>query len=345
MATLKDVARLAGVGLGTASRVVAGKGSVSSEKMERVRAAIDELQFRPSHMARSLMLGTTQTIGVCIPILSGTFYTPVLQIIDTELRAAGVQMVVAFGSGEGDARTRAMRGIEFLIERGCDGFLLMATPLTEADLARLGAKRERIVVLNHHVDALPGSSFTLDHVLGGRLAARMLLERQHREIAVIAGPGNVTDNIQRIAGFLDELRRADIDPHGVWMGESDFSAAGGRAAARMLLASGRRFTALFCANDETAVGALSCFREAGVGVPSDVSVIAYDDTPSAEYAAPPLTSVHLPWREMTQNGVRQLLNICYGLDHPVLREFPLSVTRRLSLASLPRNATVPERRK
>jgi LacI family transcriptional regulator len=335
MATLKDVARLAGVGLGTASRVVGGKGSVSPAKAEKVRKAIEELQFRPSHAARSLMLGSTQTIGVYIPILAGTFYTPVLGLIDAELRAAGVQMVVAFGSGGGDAHARAMRGIEFLIERGCDGVLVMATPLTEEDVAGLGLKGGKLVIINHSVASIPERCFTLDHRHAGQLAALTLLERNHREIAIIAGPSTVIDSVQRIEGFLAEMENVGIDPLTMWIAESDFSAAGGWRMAKALLESGRKFTALFCANDETAVGALSCFQEAGIRVPHDVSVIGYDDTPSAEYSAPRLTSVHLPWREMTQNGVWQLLNLCYGLGRTVSRDFTIGVTHRFSLSEPP----------
>jgi LacI family transcriptional regulator len=332
MATLKDVAQLAGVGLGTASRVVSGKGVVSPAKAERVRKAIEELRFRPSHAARSLMLGTTQTIGVYIPVMAGTFYTPILQLIDNELRLAGVQMVVAFGSGGGDARARAMRGIEFLVQRGCDGIMVMTTALLEEDLAALGPAGARIVIINHRLPTMPDQCFTLDHRLGGRLAALTLLEHGHRDIAVIAGPSNLDDSVERIEGFLAELEKVGIDPRALWIVESDFSAAGGRQAARALLDSKRAFTALFCANDELAVGALSCFQEAGVRVPHDVSVIGYDDTPSAEYSAPRLTSVHLPWGEMAQNGARQLLNLCYGLGRPVAREFAISVTHRFSLS-------------
>jgi len=333
MATIKQVAHLASVGVATVSRVIGGKGAVSPDVAKRVLKAIEELQYRPSHAARSLQQGTTQTIGVYIPILSGTFYTPILQAIDEELRAAGVQMVVAFGSGGGDAYARAKRGVEFLIERGCDGLLGMALPLLDEDLAALGAKRERIVILNHSVDAIRDQCFTLDHHLGGRLAARTLLERGHREIAVIAGPADLADSVQRLKGFLDEMSSAGIDPRSMWIVESDFTAAGGRHTAKELLHSERRFTAVFCANDEMAIGALSCFQEAGIRVPHDVSVIGYDDTPSADYSAPRLTSVRLPWREITQNGILQLLNLCYGLGHPVERDFEIRVTQRVSVSA------------
>ncbi len=332
MATIKDVARLAGVGLGTASRVVSGKGSVSPATLAKVRQAIEELDFRPSHAARTLLSGSSRMIGVYIPVLSGTFYTPILQIIDNELRAAGLHMVVAFGVGLGDARRQAIEGIEFLMERGCDGLIVMTSALLEEDIAALGAKQAKLVALNHAFDGIPDQCFTVDHSLGGRLAARALLDHKHRDIAVIAGPSSLNDNVARISGFMQELESAGIDTKKMWVAESDFSPAGGWAAAKELVESGRRCTALFCANDEMAVGALSYFQEAGIRVPHDLSVIAYDDTPSAEFSAPRLTSVHMPWREMTQNALSALLNRCYDLKRPVTRNFPISVTLRASLA-------------
>ncbi len=335
MATIKDVARLAGVGLGTASRVVSGKGSVSPATLERVRKAIDELGFRPSHAARALLSGTSRMIGVYIPVLSGTFYTPILQIIDTELRAAGLHMVVAFGVGLGDARRQAIEGIEFLIERGCDGLIMMTSALTDDDLATLGAKQRQLVALNHEFTGIPDQCFTVDHALGGRMAARTLLDHKHRDIGVISGPAALADNVARIDGFMRELESEGIDTGKLWIMESDFSPAGGWAAAKALVESGRNCTALFCANDEMAVGALSYFQEAGISVPRDLSVIGYDDTPSAEFAAPRLASVHMPWREMTLNGLNALLNRCYDLHRPVSRSFPVSVTLRASLAKLP----------
>lgn len=331
MTTIKDVARLAGVGLGTASRVVSGKGSVSPATLAKVQQAIKELDFRPSHAARALLSGSNKMIGVYIPALSGTFYTPILQIIDNELRAAGLHMVVAFGVGLGDARRQAIEGIEFLMERGCDGLIVMTSALLEEDIAALGANQGRLVALNHAFDSIPDQCFTVDHAHAGSMAARALLDHKHRDIAVIAGPSSLLDNVARVSGFMRELESSGIDTKKMWVAESDFSPAGGWAAAKELMESGRRCTALFCANDEMAVGALSYFQEAGIRVPHDLSVIAYDDTPSADFSAPRLTSVHIPWREMTQSGLNELLNRCYDLKRPVTRNFPISITMRASL--------------
>lgn len=331
MATLKDVAQLAGVGLGTASRVVSGKGAVSPKTLARVRKAIEELDFQPSHAARSLMSGTSQMIGVYIPYLSGTFYTPILQLIYAELRAAGLNMVVGFGIGSMDERQQAVEGIDFLNQRGCDGVLVMSNALKEEDIAGLGPRMARIVLLNHCLPGMEERSFTIDHALGGRMAARALLDKKHRKIAVIGGPNCAPDNVERIDGFMDELAQAGIDTSGVWITESNFAPEGGWDSAEKLLASGYEFTAVFCANDEMAVGALSFFQQAGIAVPEAVSVLGYDDTHSAEFTAPRLSSVHMPWTEMTLNGLNCLLNRCYGMARPFTHEYSVSVTERASL--------------
>lgn len=323
---------MAGVGTGTVSRVVRGQGSVSSDKLGRVRQAIDALGYRPSHTARSLLYGRSRMIGVYIPMLAGTFYTAILQIIDTELRAAGLHMMMGFGTGGGQARQEAVDGVSLLLARGCDGVIVLTSPLQEQDLALFGARGQRLVVLNYALGSIPEQCFTVDHVQGGRLAARALLEHGHRQIAVLGGPGAVQDNVERIDGFLRELESAGIDTGAMWVSEHDFSSSAGWAGAEQLLASGARFTAVFCANDEMALGAISRFYEAGIHVPRDVSVIGYDDAPSAAYAAPPLSSVRIPWREMTASGVAQLLNLCDGGSRPVERSFPVSLALRASVA-------------
>jgi LacI family transcriptional regulator len=332
VATLKDVAQLAGVGLGTASRVVSGKGAVSPKTLARVRKAIEELEFQPSHAARSLMSGTSQMIGVYIPFLSGTFYTPILQLIYAELRAAGLNMVVGFGIGSVDERQQAVEGIDFLNQRGCDGVLVLSNALKEEDIAGLGPRKSRMVMLNHSLPGMEGRCFTVDHKQGGRMAARALLEKKHRKIAVIAGPRIAPDNVERIDGFMEELALAGIDTSSVWLVESNFAPEGGWDSAKQLLESGYDFSAVFCANDEMAMGALSYFQQAGVDVPGAVSVLGYDDTHSAEFTAPRLSSVHMPWTEMTLNGLNCLLNQCYAMNRPYTRESAISVTERASLA-------------
>jgi LacI family transcriptional regulator len=336
MATIKEVARLAGVSLGTASRVISGKGSVAPATAKRVHRAIEQLNFRPSHAARSLLSGSTQMIGVYIPFLKGTFYTPILQAIDAELRAGGRHMVVAFGHGSADERCQAIEGARFLINRDCDGLIFMSNALLEEDIVSLRREQPNIVVLNRIYQGIRDQCFSADHLQGGVVAAQALLQHQHGRFAVIAGPATSPDNVARINGFMDELGKQGINPETVHTIESDFSTEGGWRSAKALLASKHRCSAVFCANDEMAVGVLSCFQQAGIAVPQQVSVLGYDDTQSAEYSAPRLTSVHIPLREVTVSGVNCLLNLCYDSLLPVKREFPISVTWRASVALPPK---------
>ena len=332
---MEDVARLAGVGRGTVSRVVNKQGAVAPATVERVEKAIAALGFRPSHAGRVLMNGYSQLIGVYIPLPQGTFYTPILHAINTQLRGAGLQMMVAFGLEGGDPRQQAIEGLEFLSARGCDGLIAMTNQLQDEDIARLGPMRARLVVLNDHFDGIAEQCFTVDHQRGGRLAARSLLDLGHRHFAIIGGPSDSADNRDRIAGFKDGLEQAGIATAKLWVGTTDFSSEGGFAAAAELLESGYPFTALFCANDETALGAMSCLQEAGLAIPEQVSVLGYDDTATASFSAPPLSSVHVPWTEVTINSLNQLFNLCYGTEHRVERDFALSMTQRGSLAMAP----------
>lgn len=310
--------------------------------MARVRKAIEELDFQPSHAARSLMSGHSHMVGVYIPFLSGTFYTPILQRIYAELRAAGLNMVLGFGAGNLDQRRQAVEGIEFLHQRGCDGVLVMSNALLDEGIAALGPRASRMVLLNHRLSSTDGRCFTIDHVLGGRMAARALLEKNHRKIAVIAGPDDAPDNIERIDGFMDELSRSGIDIDKLWYVKSNFAPEGGWQAAEQLVASNYDFTAVFCANDEMVVGALSFFQQAGIDVPGDVSVLGNDDTTTAQYTAPRLTSVHLPWTEMTLNGFDCLLDRCYDTQRHAAHDTVVSVTERASLTEAKAEAKIAE---
>jgi LacI family transcriptional regulator len=334
MATIKDVARIAGVGLGTASRVVWGKGSVAPATAERVRRVIEQLEFRPSHAARTLLSGSSQMIGVYIPILKGTFYTPILQVIDTELRANGQHMVVAFGRGLGSARQQAVEGIQFLLERGCDGLVVISDALLEEDIAALGPKGKNLVILNRLYKDIRDQCFSVDHKQGGKLAATTLLEQGHRKFAVITGPSNASDSIARITGFINELAKHGVDASKVLVLEGDYSPESGWIAAGALLSSKQKFTALFCANDEMAVGVISRLHEAGLSVPETISVMGYDDTSTAEYSAPRLTTVHVPWCEVTLSALNWLLNQCYGGSRPVKRKLQVSMSWRSSVAKV-----------
>ncbi|WP_077034753.1 LacI family DNA-binding transcriptional regulator [Pelomonas sp. KK5] len=343
MATIKDVARLAGVGVGTASRAISGNGSVSADALARVNEAVAALNFKPSTTARALSTRSAGMIGIYVPDFAGDFYGPILHCVDRELRGASRHMVAANGCGPADIsiddmeahRQQALDGIEFLIERQVDGLLVMGDALTDADCDGLWARMPRLVLLNQTSPSNLLHCFSSDHELAGRLAARALLSKGHREIACISGLQYAHDNASRMAGF-----HAELALHGVKIPKSrqmigDFSFDGGHAAAKKLLKKGINFSAVFCANDMMAMALISCFGHAGVRVPEEVSVMGFDDSALARYTHPRLTTIRIPIQRTTISGCRFLLNQCYGLALPVEREFPPEVVWRESVVDGP----------
>jgi len=336
MATIKDVAKLAGVGVGTASRAISGRGGVSAGAMARVEKAIQQLDFRPSNVARALSLKSLGMLGVYVPLFEGSFYSPILQAIDRELRAVDRHMVAANGCGHGDERLKALEGVDFLLQRQCDGILVLSNELLEADLVGLYQRSHRMVLLNRHSPALGGHVFSPEHEQAGRLAAMALLSRGHRDIAVIQGPPAAPDNQDRMRGFHSELARHGVqvkDQHRI---DGAFTLISGYLGAEQLLAQpDASYTAVFCANDDMAMGAISRFTLAGRKVPSDISVMGYDDTAVAAFTAPALTTVRIPMDKVTTNACRFLLNLCYGMNLPVERDFAGQVVWRGSVAQGP----------
>jgi LacI family transcriptional regulator len=337
MATIKDVARLAGVGVGTASRVISGKGSFSPAAAARVEAAARQLGFRPSAIARALSLQSTGTIGVFVPDFKGPFYGPLLDAIDAELRLHDRHMVAANGCGDEDTRQQSLDGARFLIERECDGIILCSNALRDAFA--------NLAIVNRDVKGMKSHCFTVDHRAAGRAAADALVAHGHRRVAVIAGPAAVGDNKQRLQGLFDRLGEAGIARESVLIEEGDFSAPSGWAACERLVArvalgntarGGKpKITALFCANDQMAMGAISYLGHRGIRVPQQLSVMGYDDSDVAAFLSPRLTSVRIPIAEMALNACRQLLNTRFGSELSVSRKFVPVVVMRDSLARAP----------
>jgi LacI family transcriptional regulator len=319
--------------MSTASRAISGAGPVSAEAMKKVQAAIEQLNFRPSSIGRSLSAQSLGMIGIFAPSFFGAYYGTILKQTDIELRAMRRHVVVATGCGDGTPREEAIEAVKFLIGRDCDGIVVLGHDLLDEDMQMLHKMHPKMAFLNRRSAALDTSSFCPDHYHGGELAARTLLEAGHRQLAVISGPAGTSDNEERLRGFFDELSRHGIARDAVRLIASDFSREGGFAATQQLINEGRHFTGLFCANDEMAIGSMSCFHRNGISVPKDVSIIGYDDDYSAEFSSPGLTSVHIPMQQLTQNAVRWLLNLCYGTQHEISREFPVTVTMRGSVAA------------
>ena len=336
MATIKDVALLAKVGVGTASRAISGKGSVSPDALQRVRAAVRTLDFRPSRTARALASKSLGMVGVFVPTFEGTYFAPILQAIESELRAHDQHMVAASNFGHGSRRSKSLNGLRFLIERECDGILSVDSYTLDEDLLALRKQMRRLVLINRVVPDLEDDCFSVDHDAAGRLAARALLAKGHRALATMHSVRHSPDVVVRMQGFRAELAEHGLVPAQEFVidGLLNFANAWQQAGAILALAE-RPFTALFCATDVLAMATLSRLQAAGLRVPQDLSVLGYDGAELSAYTSPALSTVRIPSTVVAAHACRQLINQCYGTGLEVQRRFEPELLTRASVAPGP----------
>jgi LacI family transcriptional regulator len=336
MATIKDVALLAKVGVGTASRAISGKGAVSPEALARVRQAVQSLDFKPSRTARALASKSLGMVGVYVPTFEGTYFAPILQAIESELRAHDQHMVAASNFGHGSRRSKSLNGMRFLIERECDGVLSVDSYMLDEDLLALHQQMRRLVLINRVVPGMEGDCFSADHDAAGRLAARALLAKGHRRLALMHSLRHSADVVARMQGFRAELAAHGLPPaHELIIdGLLNFANAWEQAGAIVAMAR-RPFSALFCANDVLAMATLSRLQAAGIRVPQDVSVLGYDGAELGAYTSPALSTVRIDSAHVAVQACRHLINQCYGAKLAVQRSFDAELLMRDSVAPGP----------
>lgn len=302
---MTDVARLAGVSQKTVSRVVNNERYVSEELREKVLRAAAELGFRPNTAARALITGRFKRIGVVS--LGSALYGPASMLVALEraTRAAGLSFMVA-NTPEGQAEA-VQEAVDWLLSQGVDGIIL-SEPKDEGQHLRPDAGVP-IVSLGQAAD-LPAAQVALTR---GRTAASCreavdhLLDLGHRRVWHIAAPQDWWEGRERLEGWAEAHRARGIEPPPPLQG--DWTPAGGYAAGRLLPPEA---TAVFCANDDTAIGLARALHEAGRRVPEDVSLVGFDDIPAAAYLTPPLTTVQQDFEGDATHALEHLLRLLPG---------------------------------
>ncbi|MDP9089977.1 MAG: LacI family DNA-binding transcriptional regulator [Pseudomonadota bacterium] len=307
-ATLRMVAREAGVSASTVSRIINGTVNVSEGLKRAVEAAIVKFDFRPNAAARGLALGKTSTIGVVAQAIDSPFYGEGLRGIEAGLRQRGYAPLIMSGNWRIEDEDRC---VQELIARGVDGVIVFAGRLSDAKLKSY-AKSVPIVITGRNVRTSRLFSLQVDDAQGSMLAIRHLVDLGHRQIAFINGSENHPDAIERLRGYKQALTDSGIefDPKLVVVG--DWHEEGGVRATLQLIDSKSKFTALFCVNDQTAYGACLGLYRRGLSVPHDVSVIGFDDLPSSTYRLPPLTSVRQSIGELGERSAQAVLDLIAG---------------------------------
>jgi len=326
--TLQMVAELAGVSPSTVSRILNGTAVVSDEKRKAIERAIARLGFVPNPVARGLAGGRTLSVGVITQAIDSPFYGVALRGIEDTLGKAGYSPL--FVSGHWDAAEEA-RCIDVLRSRRVDGIIVLTGRLSDQAL-RTQAKALPVVVTGRRLKAPGLFALEFDNFEGGRLATQHLLDLGHRRIAFIAGDAKHPDTNERQRGYRAALDAAGvaIDPALVLPGQ--FVEESGVAAVERLFESRTPFTAIFAANDQMAFGAALALHQHSLRVPHDVSLVGFDDVPSALYAIPPLSTVHQPVYEIGCLAAAAMLQLLAGEAPTVSVPAPRFVVRESSRA-------------
>ena len=304
MATIKDVAREAGVSVATVSRVFNESGPVSEDTRRRIREVATRLQYTPHAGARSLITSKTSTIGVLLPDLYGEFFSEVIRGMDQTAQRHGYHLLV---SGSHDAKDEIEAALVAMRGR-VDGVIAMSPHLDPPALIANVPPSLPVVLLNCPVDGDDYDALTIENRSGAYAMVRHLADLGHRAIAIIGGAEGNYDASERLAGYRDAMRDLGLERRAEWEVPGDFTEASGYRAIAPLLALADRPAAIFAANDAMAIGALSALREVGLRVPDDIAVAGFDDIPLARYMSPPLSSVHVAIAELGARGVETLLH-------------------------------------
>jgi LacI family transcriptional regulator len=303
---VRDVAARANVSLGTVSNVMNNPDRVGPAIRARVETAMTELGFVPSRAAGQLRSRRSELVGVIVPDVGNPYWATVLRGIESVIEQHGLALVV--GSTH-QAASRQRRLLTALESQGVDGLIIAPLTAGSADWEPFISRRFGVVALERSGAGPSVASVSLDNVEGGRLAVTHLLDRGHRRIAFINGPRTVPWCAERHEGVVSGLRE-----HGLAASEalvevevSDLTVAEGSQAVESLLGLHDGQTAIMCANDMLALGALLALRDRHIEVPANMALVGYDDVEFAAALAPPLTTVRQPSFEMGVAAARLLL--------------------------------------
>ncbi|WP_350998781.1 LacI family DNA-binding transcriptional regulator [Shewanella sp. TB7-MNA-CIBAN-0143] len=309
MATIYDVSVMAGVSLATVSRVMNNNTKVSDKTKQKVLDAMKALGYRPNTIAQSLASNCSNSVGVLVSQLDGPFYGPMMTEIETALRTANKHVIIAAGHSD---EKQEKEGVEFLMSRGCDALILDVEAVSDDYLIELSKGSTPVVFINRYIDSIKERCVYLENEQGGFMATEHILSLGHKHLAYISGPLFKLDVRDRLKGHKRALQQYHIPFDDTLCYEGDFRELGGSNAMEYLLSLNKPITAVVCANDQMASGAIAVCLEHGLRVPEDISFIGYDNIPFPQYISPKLSTVSNPINEMGKMAARWVLRQVYN---------------------------------
>ncbi|MCQ4085646.1 LacI family DNA-binding transcriptional regulator [Saccharibacillus sp. JS10] len=331
MITIKDIAKVAGVSHTTVSRALNGSPLIKPDTRERIAKIASDMNYMPNYSAKNLVTRKSNTIGLFFSSIeqgtSSSFLADALKGIRKQLG----NMYMLTVSGIDDSSS-----MDYIDPRRYDGILVMSQ--SEWDnrfIYHVQSAGIPLVVLNRQLEDPSICNVASDDRVGGKAAADYAFECGHRLVAMIEGKAGFKSSSERKLGYMDSLMAHGLTPNPTYFVQGDYSIESGYTAMNQLLDLQERPTAVFCGNDDMAIGAMNACFDRGVQIPNEISLIGFDDMTFASYTNPPLTTIHKSVSEIAEEGTRLLLErLQYPQTLPVQRLLGSTLVQRRSVSKL-----------
>ena len=321
VATIKDVAKHAKVSVGTVSNVLSGSSSVGAAIRARVQAAIADLDYHPDHVARSLKVKRTRSLGLVMSDITNPFFAQILRGAE-ECALANGYVLITLNSDDKVEREKKILAV--LRSFRVDGILLVVAP-NSGDSTHIGNALSSgipIVCLDRVAENVSLDSVSVNNIDGSQMCVRHLIQQGHRRIGIITGSPPLQTAKERLGGYLAALKEAQIKAEPELIKEGDFREASGHRLGKELLLAHRRPTAVFVSNGLMTIGFIRALNELSLQCPDDIAVASFDDLPLTEVFRPQITAVHQPAYQVGYDGAQLLID---RLQHKISSRIPVTI--------------------
>ncbi|NQT97026.1 MAG: LacI family DNA-binding transcriptional regulator [Candidatus Marinimicrobia bacterium] len=322
MATIKDVAKSAGVSIATVSRVLNGSANVKQATRDAIQRTIQELNYMPNALARGLQKKQSKTIGVLFPDATSYYFAEIIRGINTCIQQAGYRIVV---SSAHDAADEANVFLSLWKSQQVSGMIVMMPSTHNATIFNSTQRSIPLILLNTAITDGADITITIDNYQGAKEITKHLIEHGHQAIGFIHGAPNNHDSEERYRGYQDALNEGNLTRSSHLEFHGNFTENSGYRAVISLLNQSEKPTAIFAANDAMAIGAVEAARQLSLQVPQDIAIVGFDDISTARYINPPLTTMNVPVLEIGEMAGNHLIRLLEDNRQVVTREITVPV--------------------
>ena len=307
MSNIRKVSEVAGVSIATVSRTLKNPDLVTKETREKVLKAIEETGYRPNRMASNFSSGKSFLIVVLVNDLTNPFFSRIIKGVEEVAQENGYSVLLGDTHG---IREREHKYAHLLLTHQADGLIQLdhSFPFNEED-ARLAGKMPIVSVCDEIDSDFKYPHVTIDNYKAGREVGKHLLELGHKSFATISGPDDSQITTDRLDGLKSILAEHGIRVAAKWQKRGEYTMQSGERCAQELFSGNERPSAVFCFNDEIALGAYKAIKQAGLRIPQDVSVVGFDNIDTCAYMDPPLTTMDQPAQQMGRRAMELLYKL------------------------------------